>query len=62
MSKRIVTSICFIAMFSCCLLLNNVFAQAVISVSAGDSTLRLAIDGAADGDIIELVTSGGVYE
>jgi uncharacterized repeat protein (TIGR02543 family) len=37
------------------------FAQTVHSVSAGDSTLAAAIADAADGDIIELVSDGGLY-
>ncbi|MGH1362178.1 MAG: DUF5123 domain-containing protein [Calditrichia bacterium] len=50
-----------IALILCCALANNLNAQTVISVAAGDSTLRLAVEGASSGDIIELVTSGGVY-
>jgi len=36
-------------------------AQTVIQVAAGDSTLRLAVESASDGDILELISSGGVY-
>ena len=35
--------------------------QTVHQVSAGDETLKAAIEAAADGDIIELVDSGGLY-
>ena len=37
------------------------FAQTVHQVAAGDSTLAAAIADALDGDIIELVTDGGLY-
>ncbi len=37
------------------------FAQTVHQVSAGDGTLPAAVKAAADGDIIELVDSGGLY-
>ncbi|GJQ62392.1 MAG: hypothetical protein SCALA702_14450 [Melioribacteraceae bacterium] len=37
------------------------FAQSVIQVPAGTDVLKPAIDGAAAGDIIELITDGGEY-
>ncbi|MBN2092110.1 DUF5123 domain-containing protein [candidate division KSB1 bacterium] len=37
------------------------FAQTIHQVSAGDGTLPAAVKAAADGDIIELVDSGGLY-
>ncbi len=36
-------------------------AQTVYPVYAGDGTLQTAIDAAADGDILELMDSGGLY-
>jgi len=36
-------------------------AQTIVQVSAGDSTLAAAIADAADGDIIELISDGGIY-
>ncbi|MEZ4765138.1 MAG: hypothetical protein R3C26_18745 [Calditrichia bacterium] len=33
----------------------------VHKIPAGDGTIQAAIDAAADGDIIELITSGGIY-
>lgn len=37
------------------------FGQTVIPVTAGTDVLKPAIDGAAAGDIIELITDGGAY-
>jgi len=37
------------------------FAQTIHQVAEGDSTLAAAIADAADGDIIELITDGGLY-
>ena len=39
----------------------SIFAQNIIPVSAGSGTLSAAYTSAAPGDILELVTDGGVY-
>ena len=51
----------YLFIFSLFLLGSVSYAQTVHSVTAGDSTLAAAIADAADGDIIELVTDGGLY-
>ncbi len=51
----------YLFIFSLFVLGSISYAQTVHSVTAGDSTLAAAIADAADGDIIELVSDGGLY-
>ncbi len=52
-----------IALIFCCVSIFNIAqAQTVIAVNAGDGTIQAAHDAAVDGDILELVDSGGIYE
>ncbi|KAA3615262.1 MAG: DUF5123 domain-containing protein [Calditrichaeota bacterium] len=58
MDIRYITKTLFVIFL---LFFGTVFSQTVHQVSAGDSTLAAAVSDAADGDIIELVSDGGVY-
>lgn len=53
----------FIIVFFAVLLISSIplAAQTVHQVDAGDGGLQAALDAATDGDIIELVSDGGVY-
>jgi len=56
---RKLLTIIFILFFS--LAFNSLWAQKIIRVEAGDDQIAAAYDEASAGDIIELITSGGVY-
>jgi uncharacterized repeat protein (TIGR02543 family) len=50
-----------IILLACFFMVNGASAQTIHQISAGENTLNDAIKAAASGDILELVTSGGLY-